>query len=45
MQIHAGIITISDRPSRGQYDDLGGPPLKKRRQPRLESRGGVARAG
>lgn len=29
MQIHAGIITISDRASRGQYDDLGGPALKK----------------
>lgn len=24
-----GIITISDRASRGQYDDLGGPALKK----------------
>jgi molybdopterin adenylyltransferase len=29
MQINAGIITISDRASRGQYDDLGGPALKK----------------
>lgn len=29
MQIIAGIITISDRASRGQYDDLGGPALKK----------------
>jgi transposase len=29
MQIHAGIITISDRASRGEYDDLGGPALKK----------------
>src|SRR5216117_3103957 len=29
MQIPAGIITISDRASRGQYDDLGGPALKK----------------
>ena len=28
MQILAGIITISDRASRGQYDDLGGPALK-----------------
>lgn len=28
-QITAGIITISDRASRGQYDDLGGPALKK----------------
>lgn len=29
LQITAGIITISDRASRGQYDDLGGPALKK----------------
>ena len=29
MQIQTGIITISDRASRGQYDDLGGPALKK----------------
>ncbi|MDQ6632583.1 MAG: molybdopterin adenylyltransferase [Verrucomicrobiota bacterium] len=29
MQIQAGIITISDRASRGQYDDIGGPALKK----------------
>ena len=29
MQIIAGIITISDRASRGQYDDLGGPALEK----------------
>jgi molybdopterin adenylyltransferase len=29
MQINAGIITISDRASRGQYDDLGGPALKQ----------------
>ena len=29
MQIEVGIITISDRASRGQYDDLGGPALKK----------------
>src|ERR1041384_1986680 len=29
MQIHVGIITVSDRASRGQYDDLGGPALKK----------------
>jgi molybdopterin adenylyltransferase len=28
MQIQAGIITISDRASRGIYDDLGGPGLK-----------------
>lgn len=28
MQIQTGIITISDRASRGQYDDLGGPALK-----------------
>jgi molybdopterin adenylyltransferase len=29
MQINVGIITISDRASKGQYDDLGGPALKK----------------
>ncbi len=29
MIIHAGIVTISDRASRGDYDDLGGPALKK----------------
>jgi molybdopterin adenylyltransferase len=29
MQIDAGIITISDRASRGLYDDLGGPALKE----------------
>src|SRR5678810_1048362 len=29
MQIQVGIVTISDRASRGQYDDLGGPALKK----------------
>jgi molybdopterin adenylyltransferase len=28
MQLHAGIITISDRASKGLYDDLGGPALK-----------------
>ena len=28
MQIHVGIITISDRASKGLYDDLGGPALK-----------------
>ena len=28
MQIDVGIITISDRASRGLYDDLGGPALK-----------------
>ena len=28
MQIQTGIITISDRASRDQYDDLGGPALK-----------------
>jgi molybdopterin adenylyltransferase len=27
--IQTGIITISDRASRGLYDDLGGPALKK----------------
>src|SRR3954451_13862254 len=29
MQIHVGIITISDRASKGVYDDLGGPALKE----------------
>lgn len=29
MQLHVGILTISDRASRGLYDDLGGPALKQ----------------
>jgi molybdopterin adenylyltransferase len=29
MSIKVGIITISDRASRGLYDDLGGPALRK----------------
>jgi len=29
VQVLVGIITISDRASRGQYDDLGGPALRK----------------
>jgi molybdopterin adenylyltransferase len=29
MQIDVGIITISDRASKGLYDDLGGPALKQ----------------
>jgi molybdopterin adenylyltransferase len=29
MQILTGIITISDRASKGLYDDLGGPALKE----------------
>jgi len=29
MQLNIGIITISDRASKGLYDDLGGPALKK----------------
>src|SRR5713101_8732200 len=29
MRIHVGILTISDRASKGLYDDLGGPALKK----------------
>jgi molybdopterin adenylyltransferase len=29
MQIEVGIITVSDRASRGQYDDLGGPALRQ----------------
>jgi len=28
MQIQTGIITVSDRASKGLYDDLGGPALK-----------------
>jgi molybdopterin adenylyltransferase len=28
MHIHVGIITISDRASRGLYEDMGGPALK-----------------
>src|SRR3954462_533701 len=32
MQIQAGIITISDRASAGDYDDLGGPALKQAAQ-------------
>lgn len=29
MQLKVGLITISDRASKGLYDDLGGPALKK----------------
>jgi molybdopterin adenylyltransferase len=29
MQIETGIITVSDRASRGLYDDLGGPALRQ----------------
>jgi molybdopterin adenylyltransferase len=29
MQIHTGLITVSDRASKGLYDDLGGPALKQ----------------
>src|SRR6478609_7219775 len=32
MQIQVGIITISDRASAGEYDDLGGPALKQAAQ-------------
>jgi molybdopterin adenylyltransferase len=32
VKLNVGIITISDRASRGQYDDLGGPALKKAAQ-------------
>jgi molybdopterin adenylyltransferase len=32
MQINAGLITISDRASRGQYEDLGGPALREAAQ-------------
>ena len=28
MQIHVGIVTISDRASQGIYEDLGGPALR-----------------
>lgn len=28
MQVHVGIITVSDRASQGLYEDLGGPALK-----------------
>jgi molybdopterin adenylyltransferase len=29
MAIKAGVVTISDRASRGEYEDLGGPAVKK----------------
>ncbi|MDK3157981.1 MogA/MoaB family molybdenum cofactor biosynthesis protein [Kamptonema cortianum] len=29
MSIKTGIITVSDRASRGEYDDLGGPALRE----------------
>lgn len=29
MQINAGVITVSDRASKGLYDDLGGPAVKQ----------------
>jgi molybdopterin adenylyltransferase len=29
MPIETGVVTISDRASRGEYDDLGGPALKQ----------------
>jgi molybdopterin adenylyltransferase len=29
MPIEAGILTVSDRAARGQYDDLGGPALRQ----------------
>ncbi len=29
MQINVGVITISDRASRGQYEDLGGPAVQE----------------
>lgn len=29
MNLRVGILTISDRASRGEYDDLGGPALKE----------------
>jgi molybdopterin adenylyltransferase len=32
MEINTGIITVSDRASKGLYDDLGGPALKQAAQ-------------
>src|SRR2546430_14440559 len=32
MQIPVGIITVSDRATTGEYDDLGGPALKEAAQ-------------
>ncbi|MFZ9854175.1 MAG: MogA/MoaB family molybdenum cofactor biosynthesis protein [Limisphaerales bacterium] len=32
MQIACAIVTISDRASRGEYDDLGGPALREEAQ-------------
>ena len=32
MDISVGIITVSDRASKGLYDDLGGPALKQAAQ-------------
>ena len=29
MQINAGVITVSDRATKGLYDDLGGPAVKQ----------------
>ncbi len=29
MQIQVGIVTVSDRASRGEYEDLGGPALRE----------------
>lgn len=29
MEIHCGLITISDRASKGEYQDLGGPALRQ----------------
>src|SRR5690348_17654255 len=29
MKIQVGVLTVSDRASRGLYDDLGGPALRK----------------
>ena len=29
MQINVGIVTVSDRASKGEYDDLGGPALRE----------------
>jgi len=32
MQIQVGIVTISDRASAGDYEDLGGPALREAAQ-------------
>ncbi len=41
--ITVGIITISDRASAGDYDDLGGPAVKKARRAEPVSAHGMLR--